>query len=137
QAKRDILEDREVREERVALENRVYVALVGRRAADLAVPEIDPAGGRLLEAADHPERRRLAAARGAEQREKAAALDPGREVVDSDDVVEGLGDAVEPDAGRSDLSGTLVRRHLRPLFDRHQRAPTPTGRRSSTRAPQS
>src|SRR5262249_23128162 len=72
---RDVLEDRQMREERVALEDRVHVSLVGRRPAHLAVTEVDRAGGRLLEAADHPQRRRLAAARRPEQREEAAALD--------------------------------------------------------------
>ena len=61
QAEGDVLENREVREEGVALEDRVDIAFVGRRAADLALAEIDQARGRLLEPADHPQGRRLAA----------------------------------------------------------------------------
>ena len=68
----DVVEDREVREERVALEDGVDVAPVGRQPDDVAVAEVDRALVRLLEAADHPQRRRLAAARGPEQREERA-----------------------------------------------------------------
>src|SRR5262249_9176729 len=136
-AESDVLEDRQMWEKCVALEDRVDVALVGRCAADLAVAEVDRPGGRLLEAADHPQRRRLAAARGAEQGEEAAALDLKRAVVDGKALVEALGDSIQPDVGRPDLSRDLVRRHVSSLFDRHQRAPAPTGCPSSTRAPQS
>ena len=84
----DVLEDRQVREERVALEDGVDVALVRRQSGDCAVAEVDRSRARLLEAADHAERRRLAAARRAEQRVELAALDLEREVVDGDDIVE-------------------------------------------------
>jgi hypothetical protein len=73
--------------------------LYGGLAADRLVAEVDRSRGRLLEATDHPQRRRLAAARRAEQGEEAAALDLEREVVDGDDVVEALSDVVEPDVG--------------------------------------
>ena len=75
EAEGDVLEDREVREERVALKDGVDVPLVRRAAGDIGVAEVDRACGRLLEAADHPERRRLAAARGAEQGEETAMFD--------------------------------------------------------------
>ena len=99
EAEGDVLEDREVREERVALEDGVDVPLVGRAAGDIGVAEVDRACGRLLEAADHPERRRLAAARGAEQGEEPAVVDREGEIVDRDDVVETLGDVLQPDVG--------------------------------------
>ena len=67
---RDVLEDRQVREERVALEDRVHVALVRRKAGDGPVAEVDDAIVRLLEAADHAQRRRLAAAGRSEQAKK-------------------------------------------------------------------
>src|SRR5262249_2749053 len=95
-AERDILVHGEVREERVRLEHGVHVALVRRQPADLAFAEVDLAPARLLETADHPQRRRLAAARRPEQREEAAALDLETEVVDRDDVVELLRDVDEP-----------------------------------------
>src|SRR4029450_4567676 len=58
---RHVLEDRQVREERVALEDRIHVPLVRRETADGPVAEEDDALVRLLEAADHAQRRRLAA----------------------------------------------------------------------------
>ena len=67
----DVLEDREMREERVRLEDGVHVALVRRQRRHVDAAELDPPLGRLLEAADHPQRRRLAAARRPEQREEA------------------------------------------------------------------
>ena len=54
---------RQVREQRVALEHRVDVALVRRRERHVLAVQQDLAAGRLLEAGDHPQRRRLAAAR--------------------------------------------------------------------------
>ena len=111
----DVLEDREVREERIGLEHGVDVPLVGRQADHVSVAEIDRAGSRLLEAADHPQGRRLAAAGGAEQREELPRLDRERDVVDGGDVVEALRDAFEPDVRR--LSGM---RRLHPLRDTHQ-----------------
>src|SRR4029077_3871232 len=88
QAEGDVLEDGQVREECVALEDRVHVPLVRRQARDGPVSEEDRAGARLLEAADHPERRRLPAAGGAEQREEATLLDLERQVIDRRHVVE-------------------------------------------------
>src|SRR5206468_8148586 len=90
---------RQMREEGVRLEDGVDVALVRREAAHLTVAEEDVTLGRLLEPADHPERRRLPATGRAEQREEAAALDTEAEIVDRDDVVEPLGDVDQPDVG--------------------------------------
>src|SRR5439155_24340673 len=66
---RDVLEDREVREERVALEDRVDVTPVRRQPRHVAVAEQDRPLARLLEPPDHPERRPLPAARRAENAE--------------------------------------------------------------------
>ena len=52
--------------------------------------EQDPAGGRQLEAGDHPQRRRLARARRAEHREELAVADVEVDAVDGDDVAEAL-----------------------------------------------
>ena len=95
QAEGDVLEDREVREERVALEDRVDVAAVRRQAGHVLLAEVDRARSRLLEAADHPKRRGLAAARRAEEGEEAAVVESDRDAVDGDDVVEALRDPVE------------------------------------------
>ena len=77
-AEGDVLEDRQVREERVALEDRVHVALVRRQSRDGLVAEVDDAIVRFLEAADHPQRRRLPAAGRPEQGEEGAARDLDR-----------------------------------------------------------
>jgi hypothetical protein len=97
---RDVLEDREVREERVALEDGVHVAFVRRQAAHVALAEQDAALRLLLEPADHPQRRRLAAPGRAEHGEEAARRDLEREVVHREHVVEALRDALERDVGR-------------------------------------
>ena len=76
----------EVLEQRVALEDRVDVAPVGRHGLDRLALEEDLALARLLEAGDHPQRRRLPAARRAEQREELALLDLEVEVVHRDRV---------------------------------------------------
>ena len=86
QAERDVLVDRQVREERVVLEDRVDVALVGRQPGHVLALQLDQAGGRLLEPADHPQGRGLAAARGAEEAEELAVLDLEVDVVDRDHV---------------------------------------------------
>ena len=66
----------------------------------VAVAQEDPPLVRLLEPADHAQRRRLAAAGRAEQGEERPARDLDRDPVHGDDVVEPLDDAFEPDVGR-------------------------------------
>ena len=88
---------RKVREERVVLEDRVRRALEGRKVGDILVTEEDGAGRDFLEAADHPQRRRLAAARWAEKGEKLALGDLEREVLHGGEVTEPLGHPLDPD----------------------------------------
>ena len=70
---------------------------------DVLAVEQDLALGRLLEAADHPQRRRLAAAGRAEQREELALADHQVDPLDrGDDAATGLevlGDADQLDGG--------------------------------------
>ena len=75
QRKGDILADRHVREERVVLEHDADVAAVRRHAVDALAVERDGAVRRRLEAGEHHQRRRLAGARRAEQRQELAAGD--------------------------------------------------------------
>ena len=89
---RDVLEDVQVRKERVALKDGVHLALVGRHARDGLAGDLDRPAVGLLEAADHPQRGRLAAARRAEQREERARGDLERQVVDRQHVAEPLRD---------------------------------------------
>src|SRR5262245_35148303 len=97
QTEADVLLDREVRKERVALEDGIDGAQVRWRPGDLALADDDPAGVRSLEARDHPESRRLSAAGRAEQREELAAPDLERDIVHRGHVVEGLAHALEDD----------------------------------------
>jgi len=64
-----------VREQGVVLEDRVDLAVVGRHSGHVPAGQLDRAGARLLEAGDHPQRRRLARARRPEQGEELALLD--------------------------------------------------------------
>ena len=97
QAVRDVVEHREVREERVRLEDRVDGPPVGRQARDVAAVDQHDAGVRPLEAGDQPEGRRLAAAGRPEQRQELAFDDGQVERVDGGDVAEAPGDAAELD----------------------------------------
>ena len=85
QPEADVVGDGHVREQRVRLEHHADVALVRRPVGDvrrrrsMIVP-----GGRLLEARDHPQGRRLAAARRPEERDELARLGGQVEVLDGD-----------------------------------------------------
>ena len=71
----DVLGDRQVGEEGVALEHGVDVALVRRGVRDVLAVEQDPSPAGTLEAGDHAQRRGLAAPARAEQREELARRD--------------------------------------------------------------
>ena len=58
----DVLEDRQMGEQGVVLEDRVHVPPVRRQPRHVLALELDESARGLLEAADHPQRRRLAAA---------------------------------------------------------------------------
>ena len=88
-----------MRKERVRLEDSVDVALVRRLPDDVPLAEEDASLVGLLEAADHAQRRRLAAAGRAEQREEPAVLHFEREIVHGHDTVETLRDAFQTDVG--------------------------------------
>ena len=62
EAEGDVLEDVEVREQRVRLEDRVDGALEGAQPGDVLLAEADRPLGRVLEPGDHAQGRRLAAA---------------------------------------------------------------------------
>ena len=97
QPERDVVEDVEVREERVALEDGVHLPLVRRRRRHVGAVEQDLAAVRPLEAGDQPQRRRLAATGRSEQREELAAVDVQVDAVDRDDVGELLAQRDEID----------------------------------------
>ena len=88
----DVLGDVHVREQGVVLEDRVDVAPVRRDAGDRLAGEQDLALRRLLEARDHPEGRRLAAAGRAQQAGEGPRRDLEVHPVDRDDGAEALRD---------------------------------------------
>src|SRR5438105_13220234 len=77
-------------EQRVALEHGVDVTTARRHVGAVVPVEEDGAGRRLLEACDHPQRRRLAATRRSEQREELARWDVEVDAVDGREVAEAL-----------------------------------------------
>ena len=97
EAERDVLVDRQVREQRVVLEDRVDVPLVRRQPRHVLALEFDEAGRGLLEPADHPQRRGLAAAGWAEEGEELTVLDVERDVVHGGHIAELLDYLDEPD----------------------------------------
>ena len=78
QTERDIFRYVQVREQRIALEYGVDLALVGRNIVQALAVEEYIAGIRLLEAADDAQCGRFAAAGRAQQRDELAALDGQR-----------------------------------------------------------
>ena len=97
QAETDVVEHAEVREQRVALEHRVHLALVGAGGRDVVLAEEDLAGGGLLQPGDHPQGGGLAAAGRAEESEERAARHQEVEAGDSDEIVEVAGQLYEPE----------------------------------------
>ena len=67
QAEGDVLRDGQVREQRIGLEHHADIALVGFQPGDVLAADDDLAGGRLLEAGNHPEHGGLAATRRPEE----------------------------------------------------------------------
>ena len=117
QAEGHVVEHRQEREQRVALEHRVDVAPVRRHRGHVGAVEQDPAGGRLLEPGYQPERGRLTAAGGPEQREELAARYRQVDVVDRGAVPEMLGQSRELDTasghGVISVSATACARRKR------------------------
>ena len=84
QPERDVVEHGAVREEREVLEDRRRRPLVRRQVDERLPVEHDVALGRELVPADHPQRRRLAAAGRPEQDDVLAVVDVQVDVVDGD-----------------------------------------------------
>src|SRR6185436_8601621 len=105
QAEGDVLFDGEVREQGVVLEDHVHGPQIGRRPGHVLAVDADAAGARQLEATDHPQQRRLAAAGRAEQGEELPLADVEGNGVDRGDFAETLREVPDLDAVR--------RRHAR------------------------
>ena len=95
QAEGDVVPNVEVLEERVALEDGVDVALVGRRAGDVLALEQDRARGRVARSRRSSAASSSCRSRRAEQREELAARDVEVEVVDDGLLAEQLRQAAQ------------------------------------------
>src|SRR5262249_32824320 len=102
EAEREVVLDRHVRVERIALEDHRDVALLRRQVVDDLVADAELALRDLLETRDHPQRGRLAAARRSDQHEQLTVRDVHVEVVDgAGAVVVDLRDVGELDVGHA------------------------------------
>ena len=95
QAEGQVVVDRHVRVEGVALEDHGDVTVLGRDVVDHAVADLQGPGRDLLEPGDHAQAGRLAAAGGAHQDHELAVVDRQVHVVDGGHVAELLGDVIE------------------------------------------
>ena len=110
-----VVPHRHVGEQRVVLEDGVDVALVGRGPRHVLAVEADGAAGGRLEAGDHAQRRRLAAAGRTEHGEELAVGDAEVGVVDRGEVGELLGDVVDLDDRLASMGATSWRRRRCPV----------------------
>jgi hypothetical protein len=84
------LRHRQVGKQRIGLEHHTDIALVGLEPGDVLAGDDDLAGARLLEAGDHTQHRRLAAARWPEEGDEFARLDVEVEILDHGGEAEGF-----------------------------------------------
>jgi hypothetical protein len=97
QAEGDVLVDRQVREERVALEHHIHRAFVRRDIVHVLARDADGARGGRLETAEHAHHCGLAAAGGAEQGEEFLSVDLEGQIINGGEIAKGFGDALELD----------------------------------------
>src|SRR5262249_35091200 len=83
-----------------------------RDAVHEPVADQDAAVGEVVEPGEHPERRRLPAARGTDEHEELAVGDVDGELVDGGRVSEALGDVVERDRGHQSSSSGMAGRNV-------------------------
>ena len=95
----DVFRGRHVGEEGEALEDHADGAAVGRKLPQVAAADPDLACARRDEAGDHAQKRGLAAARGAEDGEKAAGLELEAHIIHRPRRPEVLAHATHPDHG--------------------------------------
>jgi len=88
-----------MRPQRIALEDHRHLALLGRHrprgGGHQPVADMDLAGGRLEESGDQPQRRGLAATRGAQQADQLPVVDPQRDIVHDRQRSKPLGQATQ------------------------------------------
>jgi hypothetical protein len=107
EAERDVLEHRHVREHGVALEHHRDPPVAWRQTGHVTVADPDPPGIDLLETGDRAEERRLATPRRPEQDHELTVGDREVDIVDGADLVEHLGDVLEPDVSHGPRTPSL------------------------------
>ena len=136
QAVGDVVQHAHVGEQRVVLEHRVDVALVGRQAGGLRPVDADGAGRRLLEAGDQPQAGGLARAGRPEHGEELAFADVDGHPVDGGDLAETAGHLGKLH-GEGHFDRLVTKRQSPaarprgPMFRPGRRPPAPWGRRSA------
>ena len=117
----DVLVDRHVRVERIALKHHGDVAVAGVDIVHQLAVHDDVAFRRIFEAGDHPHRRGLAAARRAEKDDELLVGDVEVHLLDADHGAPALLDVLQFDTCHScqPLTAPMVRPRLRVFLDRH------------------
>ena len=127
QAEREVLADRHVRVERVALEDHRDVAVLGRDVVDDAVADPQRAVADLLEARDHPQAGGLPAARWSDEDHELAVTDLEVEVLHGVEIAVDLVDVFERHGRHEPAS--ILGRHREPMHPgRRGGCPVETGR---------
>ena len=101
EAEGDIVEYREMRVERVVLEDHRDVAVLGLELVDPTAADADLAGADLLEPRDHPESGRFAAARRPDQNDELLVGDAEIDAGNRHDLPESLGEPAQLDRRHS------------------------------------
>ena len=99
QTEGDVLRDRHMRKEGVALKDHPGIAAVRWESRDIALAKEDLPGCDIHEAGKHSQGRGLAAAARAKQGEELAVMDGQIETLNDLDVAVGLADGIEVDCG--------------------------------------
>jgi hypothetical protein len=116
----DVVCHRHVREQRVVLEHHRHVSITGRHVGHVPAAELDPAGGRGLEAGDRTKQSRLAASGRAKQGEELPVGDLQVEIIHgAHAAAEVLHQPVQRDASHQRLIPPWKRKPYRRLTNRY------------------
>ena len=91
----DILIHGHMRKQRIALKHHADIAVLHPQIRNIAIVEMDFAGGRIFQSGDHPQRRRLAATGWTQQRDQLSGSDIQIDILDRGEPAEPLADGPE------------------------------------------